>query len=224
MFLSRQGTRRRLRKRNKSLCSIGIAVLASSSIPANGFFNILRLANTDFSIVPHGEFSSRKTFFGGFFCKGKREGFVLVETSTRGIRVRKTTEEPLAERHVCLRLALLASKAVVLDAEERIERKRGLGVFIGMAELVLGRRKVEESSTFEVFAGVLERISGEGCEGVSGDGCLCEFVQEEKGIGVGRLRDLDSGKTSCSLQKGDGSVDVDVEAELSQKMCHSHAL
>lgn len=162
VFLSRQDVRRRLRKSSKSLCSIGIAVLASSSIPANGLFDILGLADTDFSIVPHGEFGGRKTFFCSFFCKGEGEDFVLVETSTRGIRVCETTEEPLAECHICLWLALLAGKAVVLDAEERIERKRGLSVFIGMAELVLGRGKVEEGSTFEVFAGVLGRISGEG--------------------------------------------------------------
>lgn len=85
-----------------------------------------------------------------------------------------------------------------------------------MAELVLGRGKVEEGSTFEVLAGVVERVSGEGGDGVGRDGGLCKLVEEEKGIGIGGLRDLDGGKTCCSLQKGDGGVDVDVEAELSQ--------
>ena len=93
-----------------------------------------------------------------------------------------------------------------------------------MAKLVLGRGKVEEGSAFEVFASVVERISGEGRDVVGRDGSLCKLVEEEKGIGIGRLGDLDSGKTRCSLQKGHGSIDVDVEAELPQKMCHSHSL
>jgi len=87
MFLSRQDMRRRLRKGSKSLYGIGVAVLAGSGIPHGSILDILGLTDTDFGIVAHGKFGGRKTCFGGLLCKGEGEGFVLVETSTRGISV-----------------------------------------------------------------------------------------------------------------------------------------
>lgn len=87
MFLSRQDLGRRLRERSKSLCGIGVAVLAGSGIPHDGILDILGLTDTDFGIVAHGKFGGRKSCFGGFLCKGEGEDFVLVETSTRGVSV-----------------------------------------------------------------------------------------------------------------------------------------
>ena len=49
---------------------------------------------------------------------------VLLERAVR------TTQEPLAERHVRLDFALLAGEAVVLDAEQGVERERGLGKLV----------------------------------------------------------------------------------------------
>jgi len=212
MFLPRQDVRRRLGKGSESLYSIGVALLASSGIPHDGILDILGLTDTDFGVVAHGELGGRKTIFGGFLGKGEGEGLVLVETSTRDIGVWGTTQEPLAEGHIGLGLALLTGKTVVLDAEKRVKRKRGLCVFIGMTKLVLGRGKVKVGSTFEMLAGVEERVGCERGEKMLRDGCLCKLVEEDKGKGIGRLGHLQGCKTCCSLQKRNGCVQIHVEA------------
>jgi hypothetical protein len=80
------------------------------------------------------------------FRKRPRERLVLLE---RAIRI---TQEPLAERHVRLDLALLAGEAVVLDAEQGVERERGLGKLVCVPDFVLGGGVVEVGSAFEVLA------------------------------------------------------------------------
>ena len=105
-------------------------------VPRLGGLDVLGPADADFLVVPHRKLGAWQPFASGLF--GKRECEVLV--FVKGAFC--PTQEPLAECHVGLDLALLTCERVVLDAQQRIEREGRERKLVSMTELVLGRGEV----------------------------------------------------------------------------------
>ena len=127
----------------------------------------------------------------------------------RGVGTR-TAEEPLAESHIRFDLALLAGETVVLHTEQGIEWEGGFSEFVGVAELVLGRRKVEKGRAFEVPA-CFELGSGASRykrrNGGWGNGDLGKLVEKQESIDVGGLRGIKGGESGSAMKKGQGLVE-----------------
>lgn len=113
-------------------------------VPRLRRLDVLDATDPDFLVIPHGKFGARQPFASGLFGKGKRQILVLVECAFR------TTQEPLAERHVGFDFALLAREGIVLHAQQCVEREGRERKFVGVSELVLGGREMEERGALEV--------------------------------------------------------------------------
>jgi hypothetical protein len=133
-------------------------------VPLDRRLQILRAAHAHLCIIVHRKLGTREALPRSLFRKRVRERLVLLERAARA------TQEPLAECHVRLDLALLAGEAVVLDAEQGVEWERGLGKLVCVPDFVLGGGVVEVGGAFEVLARFEEGAGGGGDVGVKREG------------------------------------------------------
>jgi hypothetical protein len=151
------------------------------------------------------------------FHKCPHERLILLECAVH------TTQEPLAEYHVCLNLTLLVGKAVVLDAEQGVKREQGLGKLVYVPDFVLGGGIVEVDGTIKVLVHFKEGGGGGGDVGGEeggGDGDLELTKEEAVDVGGG---DICGGKVAV-WWRGDSEFWVGDEAELAHEVCHAHVL
>ena len=130
-------------------------------------------ADADFRVVAERELSAGQALVRRLLCERPREAFGLVEGAVGA------AEEPLAEHHVRLDLALLACERVVLHAQQRVEWERRGRELARVPELVLRRREVEVRRTLEVLPRFLrghDARSEERLEQVWWDGHVLELV------------------------------------------------
>ena len=170
-------------------------------IPPPRNLDILRPTHTHLRIIPQRKLRARQPLLRRLLRERKREPLILLEAPLRA------AQEPLTERHIRLDLALLAREAVVLHAQERVERERGLRELVRVPELVLRGGEAEVGGALEVLA----RFEGggggggdEGLEEVFGDGDVGEFGEEEEGVDVGGLGDVGGGEGGCAVKEGGG--------------------
>lgn len=96
-----------------------------------------------------------------------------------------------------------------------------------MAELVLGRGKVEVGGTLEMFARLL--LGGDGrrkerSEELGRYGDVGELGKEKQSIDVRRLWHINRGEGGCAVEELDSDFWVWRKTELAHEMSHSHAL
>lgn len=104
----------------------------SFSIPASGLFDVCWNIESDFVEVAQGKLRRWKSTLRGALGIRKCQLLVLVENALM------TTEEPLADRHLCLRLALTRSQRIVMQRQLGTEIATELTKFIRCSHLHLG--------------------------------------------------------------------------------------
>jgi len=140
VLLPREGLGRWLRQDTKTLSGIRVTMIGSQLVPHPSGFDVLGSTDANLLVVTHCKFCAWQTLSSSFLGKRKCEALVFFKGTFR------STQEPLAERHVCLHFALLTREGVILDAKKGIEGEGWKGKFIRMSKFVLCRGEMQQEA------------------------------------------------------------------------------